>query len=53
MNRDQMLEQRRREQAAAIKRKLEQDRHKRVRECLQWWADNEPKIEAWKRRAWL
>lgn len=53
MNRDEWLEQRRREQAEALKRKLEQEHHRRVRECLQWWADNEPRIEQWKHRSWL
>lgn len=40
MTREEFLEQRRRQQAAAIQVKLDQEHNKRVRECLQWWADN-------------
>jgi len=40
MTREERLEAKRRKQAAALQVKLDQERHQRVRECLQWWADN-------------
>jgi len=39
-DREQMLEQRRRDQADAIKRELMKDQNRRVRDALEFWANN-------------
>lgn len=39
-DREQILEQRRKDQVEAIKRELMKDQNRRVREALEFWANN-------------